>query len=741
MIDMLVRRAGLFTAFCCIVLLSAVFARPFSYNLSAAKELRFAPSDSSIVVFIPSIDDLLARLHVHVCPFISDLADACGFRPTGGAVDGPIFEKLEFDFDEFDEFDDFDDFDPIAAYAFLRILQSKGLDTSKPAMVAFRGPVKATDIIIVASYHDDRAGCEGLETLLAGDDPLDSDLVEDSFDLGLKDDPENLCALSDDVRSIAVEVGDNDTRPFFFKKMSDLRFVIFSNRDTFESVTNTPNPSAQFFMQDNFRQAFDAMVTGIEPAMWAYLRHPGVTVMAPSIVTVSFEDVGELLTLSNKQKESANNSLVSMYEGSGREPPKDTTFLEGGDGLNISIWVAPSVFYSQTLTDLLSGSSDRSSIFSKLGNSARITLKADNLLRYARFAEFGFVAPLPEVLFDPNDGILSGLSRFKLVFDALMQKQSLDAFDVQIAGFRDRVPEIVLQLSLDPKEAAELVRKVQFNEQRARNLRIVEAAWKAEREAVNKKLRESGLPPLSETPSDFAELWGDDISDTLNGPSYTGCLGGVDDCSIEAAALSEIYSKRAAVIKNLGENDSLSVSQTPGGFAELWGDDISEAFNGSSYTGCLGGADVCSSRDRFMFLQPPFTEDDFRYLDKEVREKLEQSRADLIENDRYRLISMYDDKRKILWIASDRSTLETEHSRGEVAEANSLVHLPRNTRADVTLNPERIFNQMSADQYGDSDISDLMELFQELSVYDSIKMSINTLERENGIRVDISLER
>ncbi|MEH6409168.1 MAG: hypothetical protein V7741_01480 [Hyphomonas sp.] len=679
MTDFLVRRAGLVSLLVLAALLLATLTRPFVRDMNAPVELRFAPRDASTVVMVPDPDALAARLHVHLCPFLEDPAQACYFRPVNLPEAGPLARLFESANDIRDG--------TLALFTPIAKLQELGIDTSKPILFAARGPLTSTDFIIVASLRPDDSAC----TQLTGF--LESDFA---FDLG--GDAQMACAQNKDARANGVDETRLSNANLFYKRLGGQNIAFYTNQDSFDIAWKNKHKPAQLLAQDNFRSAFKEITLRGDPSLWAYSRQTGLAVLSPLALAITFDPAPADQTLPLEELETARAAFVHTFDESGVTlvPPD---FMEGSGAMRLTVWSAPAALYSRAIDSFLSDIPSGKIAFSDLGYGASLTLAAEDMMQYMRFASFGASRPLPDVLFAGPDAILPDLTRYGTIVRNAEKLTTIDAVNLQLAGFQDRIPDLVFRFAISSEEADELVRTIQMEEQTSRDIAVLRGA----------------------EPARDATFWTPDCTDG-------------DGVARVRTAISDMASAR-----------KIDVAGTPGSFSHLWCTEPQSWFKGPQYEGCFNGEDPgqCTRRNAYAYLQPPLNEDDFTYRFGSSFESgaIESDKADarnqLINNNRFRLVSTFDPEKEQLWIASDASALERILSRdGEYRLAEN--------RADLLLMPDRLHALISAQQFDSAEqdvLPDISLLFEELSVYREVRMQLQIMEDQRGVRFDVAFTR
>jgi hypothetical protein len=251
--------------------------------------------------------------------------------------------------------------------------------------------------------------------------------------------------------------------------------------------------------------------------------------------------------------------------------------------------------------------------------------------------------------------------------------------DVQLAGFQDRIPDLAIRFAVSPGEAGRLVQSIQIEEQIARDRAILAAI----------------------------------LEDGTRNPWIEDCALATDDEKQQIAAAISLAARAV----------SLDLSATPGGFAHAWCDEI--ALDSAAFLAPSG----------HVFLQPALTEDDFTYRFAGDAD-LEGARAALIEEDRFRMVSHYDEKAGQLWIASDPRALE--RLLAEKGAPRKADH-----RLELVIDPRRLYYLMIAAEYdqADDDLATLATFVEELTVYRRMELSLDTKGDQRGARFDVALYR
>ncbi|MEO0981971.1 MAG: hypothetical protein AAFX03_04900 [Pseudomonadota bacterium] len=677
MTEVLVRRAGLVSLMVAALLVALVSARPIAREIGAPAEFRYMPQDASVIVFVPDPATLLARAHVQLCAFLEDARAGCYFRPAEQPEDGLISEVL------IDEFGLDADEDSLAILGLLGDIDAIGIDPAKPMLFAMRGPPSASDFTLIASLAAREAACEQL-----------NEFLQDEFDFDFEDASLAPCEVGETADWNAVDPYAIEDKIIHFKRLADGRVAFYTDAAAFGHVLQSPPRAAGLFAQDQFSAAFASLVAEGETSLWAYARHPGLSVGAPAIFALSFDPAPDDVALEPGDLETAQAAFRNAI-GEASFPAPD--FLEGGGGARLSAWVAPSAYYSHTTDQFLNAPVQSGLAFSDLGYGANATVAARDVMRYARFADYGFSDTLSEELFTGPDAAFPALMKYGAILGAAQDLRTIDAVNIELAGFQDRVPDLALRLAMDETEAAALIETIQEEEQIARDIAVLAGA----------------------VPERDLSFWRRDCED----PDRRAAL--------------------RSAIEDLAADGLLQARDTPGGFAHLWCEDIRPAFQEPAYVGCIGGGDACEGRRRFRFLQPPLNEDDVQHRFARAFERgdvegdLEETRRALVEDDRFRLVSVFDDDTSQLWIASDLSLLARSLDR-EGPEISVR------DRFRAVLSPDRLHVLLASQEYDDAEadgLHTLAALFDELSVYDTITLSAAPAGRQSGTRFDVVFSR
>ena len=686
MIDFLVRRAGIITAILFAAFALAAWVRPLTYGLSAPAELSYVPDDATSVILVPSIDELAAQLHVHACPYLKDSEAACVYRDAGVIRSGPISNILQ------EAFYDVSDSDQVAVYALLATLGRFGIDTTGAGMLALRGPAASLDFVAVASLVSG-TGC----------DQLEAQIMEQADEIAVLE--ESFCLVSASSAPNAVIAGGSDSPDIYFKMLRQNRVAIYTDAETFSGGAHRNRSASRLLSYDNFAKVLDDLTSEDRPAAWGYSRAPGATLATPMMFVLSFTEPNDVQRLKPDELAAAQMAVNATYQASFEEmeePPTvikipRPTFIEGGDQMRLSLWLAPNILYSKTLNRLMTRDARRPHLFSDLGYGGGVSLHAEDAMQYARFAGYGLSDPLADALFDGDSAPLSSFARYKSTFEAALINDSIHAVDIQLAGFRDRIPDFVIRFEIDEAAARDLILNIQTDNQIDRDRQIVSAA----------------------------QYLGGDDSFT---PQTISSKSGFDALARQAR---------------------IDVASTPGNFRHLWGGDISEAFESDVYAGQLDAEGAPNGLVRYHYLQPPILEDDFRFRfesalaeenagddPESFARQLAEARTALIEQQKFRMISAYDPTSGILWIASDKETLE------RVAIERTREYSP-GARLTSALEPERVVDLMRAEYLSEDDElpEEVLSVLEELSEYASIKLQLDTLEKDRGARLDITFNR
>lgn len=678
MTDFLVRRSALMVALAVVFLCLALMLRPAARDIGIPDEFRYAPSDASFVIMVPNPSQLAGQLHVHLCPFVEDLEAACFYRPVVPPEDGPVAETMS-------ELFQIDDGNSIALFQPIAQLIEFGIDPEKPILFSARGPLTGGDFVLVASLQSGPQACAKL-----------IEALQEDYEFEFGEEEGDQCAQNASSDANAIDADTVDGLTLHLKRLDADRIAVFTNPAVFDAIWKTRAESPQIFSQDQVQTAMKAIWQNGKPSLWGYARHTGIAALSPAAFSISFDDLPDALSLPPEKLSAARAALATSL---GRADPEaiETRFMEGGAALRMAVWFAPGKLSSSHLDDLLSEPSKSKVAFTELGYGANVSIRANDLMSHMRYFEYATKGSIPDFLFFDPGAPLQGFGRYGAVLNAAEKLTSIDAIDAQLAGFQDRIPDLVVRIAMTEYEAEQLVRSMQLEEQIARDIAVLAGAY----------------------PEAAPEFW-------------------VNDCTRQDKS-DEI--KR--VVSALGADGGIQLNETPGGFSHLWCEDVQAAFSGPRYQGCFSGAATCSGRDAYRYLQSPLNDDDFEYrfagsfARQDVEGDLENARTELIDNNRFRLVGTFDPTGEQLWIASDTSTLQ------RIASAEGAL-IPVKDRLNMRILPERIATLLAAQQFEESEeetLYQLGQLFEELSVYGQIDVRMHVPEDREGVEVNVSLSR
>lgn len=677
MTDFFVRRAASMFLLAILFLLLILALRPMVRDAGFPDELRYAPADASIVVMIPDPTNLAAKLHVHLCPFGEDLDEACFYRPHTPPEDGPLRQAFE-------EMLAGDDDNLIALFAPITDLIDAGIDPAKPILFSARGPLTGGDFVLVMSLQSEPTACLKL-----------IEKLQEEYAFAATQDADECDLLPTSIAN-ATDSETWDDLNIYFKRLDADRVAFFTNQAVFDSVWQSRREPNSMFNQDQIDLALKAIWGKERPALWGYARHTGIEVLSPSAFSISFDDVPASLAMSSERLLVAREALASSLRRDVQDLT-ETRFLEGGEALRLKLWFAPGRLSSSHIDGFFNDPTRSNAGFTDLGYGAGFSASADDMMKFMRFLDFATMGSIADYLFYERESPLRSFSRYGSVITAAETIHSIDAIDVQLAGFQDRIPELVVRISIAAQDAHHLVERMQLEEQTSRDKAVLRGA----------------RPDLA------PEYWD-------------------NDCT-SAQKSDEIRN----MVESLAASGVLRLDQTPGRFSHLWCEDIRPELSGGLYEGCFSGAETCRGRDAYRYLQSPLNEDDFEHRfarsfdEDDIEGDMETAREELIENDRFRLVSTFDDIANTLWIASDASTLRRiAFTEGE--------RVPVDDRINVRILPERVATLLVAQQFDQSDedaLFQLTQLFDELSVYSALNIEMHVPQNNEGVEIDVSFTR
>lgn len=680
MIDSLVRRAGLSTGILLLAMLAAFAYRPVVRNLSTPVELFLAPADAAAIVFVPSILELGENLHSHLCNFDRTDPTACPFISDKSKKSDTLF----------------------SVYNQLFLLDAYGVDLRRPAMAAWRGPATAGDFIVVLSLQSSTQACESMTSYLKAD-PSESSPRIFSFSEG------GLCPVLANDQANGSGVASNGLR--IFAKTLDAGFgedrkllVFYTNAPAFKSMLEERNGGEHLLSQDGFAEAYATLVQNQRAAIWGFARQPGLTPLAPSAFALTFVDADKKFMPDETRKEgldalrqvlnsSAESSKIdpAMAKKATEDLVRSADFVTGAKSVRLSTWLAPSVLYSRNFSGLLA-TAPGDDVASGLESGAGLSLRARTLMEFVRFADYAFPATLPTFLFHGQDATLgSQASIFESLLRETMRLESVEGIDAQLVGFRDRIPNLVLRISMNEAEASRLIARIQASEQKRRDIALVNAALnqKAETAIVLSQaqaLVQKGVIQTASVPGAMKHL----------------LEAKPDEAAFEAAVAGDPQN-----------------------------------------TGCLAPqpagapAAACPEAQRFVYLQPPLNGNDvdIRLADSASKEAV---RASLLVDQRFRAVAIFDRASKTLWVASDKDVLAQHLARAATALPASHAWFR------MSIQPDNLYAQMKAQEFDDqsgSNEAHLAEFIRNMSVYDHMTMSAESLGDNRGTRIDLELSR
>lgn len=677
MTDFFVRRAAMVFLLAIFFLWLASALRPIVHDSGLPDELRYAPADASIVVMVPNPIDLAAKLHVHLCPFGQDLDEACFYRPHSPPEDGPLRQAFE-------DLLEGDDDNPIALYAPISGLLDAGIDPEKPILFSARGPLTGADFVLVMSLQSEPTACSSL-----------IDTLQDEYAfVATKEGGE--CDLITSSAANATDFESWEDLAVSFKRLDKDRVAFFTNPAVFDSVWQSRREPNAMFSQDQIGLALDAIWGTNRPALWGYARHTGIEVLSPSAFSMSFDAEPSSLAMSSERLRVAHEALATALRRDAQDIA-DTRFLEGGGALRLKLWFAPGRLSSSHIDEFFNAPPRFNAGFTELGYGAGFSANADDTMKFLRFLDFATTGSIADDLFFEPESPLRSFSRYGAVVTAAEKIHSIDAIDVQLAGFQDRIPDLVVRVSITAQDARRLVQRMQLEEQTSRDKAVLRGA----------------RPELA--------------------PDYWD-----NDCT-----RSERSDEIKSTVEALVSIGALRSARTPGGFSHLWCEDITAELSGPLYEGCFSGSETCRGRDAYRYLQSPLNEDDFDYRfaqsfeQNDIEGDQDAARQELIDNDRFRLVSTFDENANVLWIASDKSTLQ----RIAFAEGDRV---PVDDRLSLKVVPGRVATLLAAQQFDQSSedlLFELGQLFDELSVYNELNVEMHIPDDNEGVEIDVSFTR
>jgi hypothetical protein len=325
------------------------------------------------------------------------------------------------------------------------------------------------------------------------------------------------------------------------------------------------------------------------------------------------------------------------------------------------------------------------------GSSVGLSLTARQLMEFVRFADHAFPGGMPAFLFRGREGALGAQATiFETLLSEVMRLESVDGLDARLVDLQDRIPNIVLRISISEHEAQRLIGRVQASEQKRRDVALINAVMKRK---VGSRV----------TPEDArAAIAGGGISTQGVPGAFAHLVAAEPDAAAFEAAVS---------------GDPLN--------AGCWPD-------------VVAAVATCPSTGRFFYLQPPLNADDVRLRTVEGDDAAAIGKS-LLEDQRFRAVALYEPGARMLWVASDRHVLAGQF--GKSSETTPAGH----AWLKLSVQPDSLYTQMKAQGFDenaeDSTVRSIAESARWMSVYDKILLTAESLGEKRGTRIDLELTR
>jgi len=163
-----------------------------------------------------------------------------------------------------------------------------------------------------------------------------------------------------------------------------------------------------------------------------------------------------------------------------------------------------------------------------------------------------------------------------------------------------------------------------------------------------------------------------------------------------------------------------------------------EDFADENYRPCLSGrAGVCDDPAAYLF--PPFTDNDERLISASLESRAPDERGEIVQRlraGRYRMISSYRDG--VLWLAPDLEVLRDALNARQIAPARLQMGVAER-RLTIRLEPRWLNSQrrLAPGEAG----SELDTTIRRFSMYESVDLTFDVLSNDNGFIVDINARR
>lgn len=722
-------------------------AAPYVRMAQMPDALRYAPSDSANIVYAPELDAIWSRLSEHG-ELIASLDDAGADTVAGiasalestGALAGLVIN------------------DPNGVAVGRESLEAAGVGFDAPFMVAFRGPIAAGDFVALIPVNDAEAfqgamsaavaervdvravesgRFQAFESLADGassdllidmGDPPSSIGVETLVDNGQGQFPRTrifqrnrLC--SDELLSGVIPSASEHIVAVRAAGMGPLAPLQMRAIDAEGRATRTraeaigavePPPQEQSVAIDGATLSTRIAVAGDEFTVRLAGANACYVMLDErrAIVFSRLETFEETLRRGGAKRALASQRLFTR--GLRITEPRDVPLLGwaylrqadpstgalspmiatfGGDdtALTLRLWSAPHEFYSQRVRSVLGPSGlPEAGGHSPIGSGASASISSGDLTALLQFADSVVSGGLDAELWrGAEDG---PFARYRPVVRALIDTPNVTRMSVSIVGMRERVPQFVLRATLPQADADSLVLDIRRSQQRARDRALLARAA----QGYEGVLSEGG--------------WRDGVNGRL---------------LLSAGRLAP-------------------EDGTEDGWRRAFATQPPTAFAGGDYNGCLSdGAGECRQSAALLF--PPFTANDEALLAPTLANRDEVIRR--LREGRYRVATTYRDG--AIWVAPDldllRDALSAEERGAPAAPAGAVER-----RLHIRIDPRWLNSQRRLDggegaadapSEGEEFASGIESALRQFSIYESVELTFDVLDNDNGIVIDITARR
>ena len=364
----------------------------------------------------------------------------------------------------------------------------------------------------------------------------------------------------------------------------------------------------------------------------------------------------------------------------------------------------------------------------------------------------------PEVINDTRQD----MGRYGVLLDILQENVTIDQLEVFLTGIREGIPEFAFAIKIDATEAYQSIKRIQSSLRMERDAYILMSAQEEYQESERLSLILNHLRQNSKSFIVFEDQFGPFRSvEQLGKLLIDNKLGSKDDQKNLLNTVNEVIKVvESAEISTPTINTLISQGQIEIEPYALWTIIIPEEdgwyysapqfdntlyhesdFENSQYSGCLtlvqdvtekGSLTQCEDDLVYRYIMPPFTTNDFHYRanpDKKINKEA-------LFNDRYRLVSVYEQPNHRLWLALDLPALKKVFVEQEMQTSEQFLaaHPDDMQLLGLSVDPSWTLEHVQL-AYPDKSQENISGLLQDFKGYKSLNISVVGLDNAPGMGV------